>query len=121
MQRSQIIINYAFAIVSGKEEIEFNGKKYEAFVIDSESWGKGISKTDYESSSATIVNDLKKKDEKWAEKLDKKNFRSGLTNEDGYLVTSSREWYIPGIGIVKFATYDMFGNFQSITTVTAIE
>lgn len=113
-------VNYAYAIVSGTEEVEYNGKKYTAYIIDSESWGKGMNQIEYESSSAQIVKNLKRMD-RWVEKKGAKFLaKSGMTNEEGYIVTSSREWYVPGLGVVKTATYDMFGNFSSITTVKAI-
>ncbi len=108
-------IHYAYAYVSGKEEMVFNGKTYDAYIINSESWGKGMNQIEYESSSADVIKNLEKMDNKVERMLEKFSFKAGMTNEEGYLVSPSREWYIPGIGMVKTETYDMFGHPQSVT------
>jgi hypothetical protein len=74
-----------------------------------------MNQIEYESTSADVIKDLKKMD-RWVErKAEKFSFKAGMTNEEGYIVQPRREWYVPGLGILKTETYDMFGHPQSVT------
>ncbi len=49
--------------------------------------------------------------------MSKKTAKRGYTNPEGYVVTYFREWFLPGYGIVKSESYDMYGAIQSQSIV----
>jgi hypothetical protein len=115
------IINYAMAYVSGEEEVEFNGNTYKAFIIESERWSKNITKTTFEASHQEVIENAKKIQDKFKDKVAKKMLKSGIINEQGFAILAMREWYVPGVGVVKMAAIDKYGATQSETVAASIK
>jgi hypothetical protein len=108
--------------VVAEEEVTVGGKKYKAFIIESESWSKSNVKTSYESAEAEVNAAQVKTDKKYLAKLEKTMVRKNYTNELGFMVMNSTVWFVPQLGgAVKSVSYDAFGAISTIMTMTKVE
>ena len=114
-------INYAYSEVTGTTEFELNGKKYTAYIIESESWLKTTTKDKFKSLDGEINSKkLVKKTEKFGAKIQKKVDRATMANKNGYIVIPKTEWYVPEIGIVNLRA-EIYGFVTSETKLVGIE
>ncbi len=112
------IIHHVNALITGEEEFTISGKKYSAYIVESEGWTKATIIADYETANAQV----KKEQYAFAKKMGTEGFvPKGWTNELGYVVSNMKEWYVPQIGIVKYEAYDLNGAIFMISTVTGLE
>jgi hypothetical protein len=118
---SSRMIHYMNAEVTGEDEITINGIKYKALIIESETWYKPKIDVSYESNYKDVNEYYAKMKAKGQKKLDKMMLRKGNTNELGFSISFLKEWYVPGIGIVKSETYDNLGGIGGGMSVTASE
>lgn len=110
------------AIVTGKEEVTVSGVKYEAYIIESESWTKSNTSTSYESAEAELNVAAAKADQKLQTRMEKFRVRRQFTNELGFYVQSSQQWVVPALGgAVKSVSYDTWGGISTIITTTELE
>ena len=114
-QIKNLTIHYYSAVVTGKETVQIGSQSYEAFVIDSQTWSKTDHLRDYDAEEKLIQIDQELSFEKFKTKLAKKSARTVYTNEQGYAVTYRKEWFVPGYGVVRSATFDQWGGIQSLT------
>lgn len=101
--------NYVNASVTREEELEIDGKKYKAFVIESQKWTKTGAQNVITSDNERFDKYYEKVSKKIAKKSMKEIVKMGLTNEQGYGVTYMTEWFVPGISVVKSQGYDLNG------------
>jgi hypothetical protein len=108
-------------VVTGEKEVTIGGKKYKAFIIESESWSKMNINSTYESADAEFNNALAEADKKLVRQMGKfmpKNY----TNKLGYSVMSSTGWFVPQLGgAVKTISYDNFGAISTIMFSSLLE
>ena len=114
MTISSHTINNVNAKVIRAEDITVNGKTYNAFVIESESWSKSQGTTTFEAARGYInKKDLEKTQARLNAKMDakmnKRLVKSGFLNDDGYFILTKEEWFVPELGVVKMRSYDMYG------------
>lgn len=114
-------VHYMYAEVTAEDEVTINGTKYKAFVIESENWTKMKMNVSYESADAEVVKQQTDQMNKMQGKFAKMMTRRQFTNDAGYMVMYSKEWFVPGIGITKTITYDMYGAIASVITLAGIE
>lgn len=138
MQVNSILIYTPFYVVD-KKELEIAGKKYTAYKLLNEGWSKISSNAivkddpndffDNKVLSDMIKDNLKNRGGKWdtpekrAEILEKMQSQTGMaTNEQGYNVSLSENWYVPEFGmIVKSKTYDGTGALQMESKIVSIK
>jgi hypothetical protein len=95
-------------MVKDKKEVVVNGRTYTAFQLYEETWtGSGT----YEvKSDNPFVN---KHNEKFSDKMAKRSAdalkKLANANEEGYVVTKTESWYIPGLGAYSMTSYDETG------------
>jgi len=111
------IIHYFVAKVTGEETIQLGAKSYPAFIIESESWSKGGLVVDYDAENERIEQQQQAAFEKLQAKAAKFSQRSGYTNDLGYVVKYLKEWFVPGMGIVKNEIHDQYGAIQTYVDV----
>ena len=99
------------------EEIEFNGKKYNAYLIESMTWSKFGADIKLESADAKIQKQQIKNNEKVEKLLNK----AMGTNELGYLQMFVQKWYVPELGVVKQINYDHNGAILTTTQLLSIK
>jgi hypothetical protein len=114
-------MHYLNARVTAQEEVTIDGTKYNAFVIESESWVKYKVEASYESVHADCEAYYNKIMADADKSTQKKNVKSGITNEQGYMVTYKTEWFVPGIGVVKSTGYDLNGFINLIAFTQSIK
>lgn len=114
-------INYFYAQVTREEELEIDGKKYKAFVIESENWSKVGVQFNYESENQQVANQLTKEMERATKAVIRTTSKKGFTNSLGYTVLYKTEWFVPGLGVIQAVTYDKYGSLVSKTVTTAIK
>lgn len=114
-------VNYAYARVTGEEDVTVNGQKHRAYIIDSEKWFKLTMTEDFESADARVAAEQKAQSEKIAAKMGKFMVKKGFTNPQGYIVSYIREYYVPAIGVVKMVGYDTFGAIANETVLAGLE
>lgn len=114
-------VNYAVAMVTAEEDVTVNGKKYRAYVIDSEKWLKVTLTEDFATADESVAREQKAQSEKIKDGLGKFMTKKGYTNSLGYVVTYIREWYVPEIGVVRTVAYDTFGVIANETVLTGLE
>jgi hypothetical protein len=108
--------------VTGEMEVTVAGKKYKAFIIESESWSKSNVSTSYESAEAELNKAQVVADEKLEKKTEKFMMRRNYTNKLGYWVQSSTSWFVPQLGgAVKTISYDAFGAISSVMYSSLLE
>lgn len=111
-EKSQFMMltkNYVNATVAGEEDIILSGKTYKANIIESQKWVKSGMETAIDSDNKAWQKNYENHLKKIQKKSNKEVMKLGLTNEYGYLVTYTTEWFVPGIGIVKSISYDLNG------------
>lgn len=118
---SSEIVHSMYAEVTGEDEIAISGTKYKAFIIESETWSKAKMDATYETNNDDLNKLLKENLAKGESKFNKMMLRKGYNNEKGYMVSYLKEWYAPGIGIVKSESYDLLGGIAGGMLTTAIE
>ncbi|MBK8806792.1 MAG: hypothetical protein IPO21_09155 [Bacteroidales bacterium] len=101
--------NYVNANVIREEELDIDGNKYKAFVIESQKWVKTGTQSVITSDNAAFQKTFDKVRGKIAQKSNKEIVKMGLQNEQGYAVTYLTEWFVPRIGVVKSQGYDLNG------------
>ena len=111
---------YAHAVVSGAEEIDFLGTTRTALIIDAQSVGKAFAQKSYESVSAEIADRLDRQFRTQVEGMQGLAVDMGYLEEGGYNITYGRDWFVPGLGIVRKASYDKYGGLQTETILIAI-
>jgi hypothetical protein len=99
------------------EEIEFNGNKYNAYLIESMTWSKFGADIKLESADAKI----QKQQIKNHERGEKLMNRAMGTNSDGYLQMLVQKWYVPELGVVKQMNYDHNGAISTTTQLLSIQ
>ena len=99
------------------EEVEFNGNKYNAYLIESMTWSKFGADIKLESADAKI----QKQQIKNNEKVEKLLNRAMGTNDLGYLQMLVQKWYVPELGVVKQLNYDHNGAILAITQLLSIQ
>ena len=112
------IIYYLYAWVTAKESLEIGGQQREAFVIESQSWAKTDRIVNYETEAQHIAEQMRAKQIKAENWIAKRTVKRGYTNEAGYVITFRKEWFVPGIGIVRSETYDNHGAIQTRSEVS---
>jgi len=75
----------------------------------------------FEAASKNVKARQEKYMTKAEEKMEKWGKKSGALNEDGYIVIKLREWYVPGMGVVKYVAMDALGYPTSETVLASIE
>ncbi len=118
---SNHIIHHVDAVVTGEEEFTISGKKYKAYIIESEGWNKTTITNDYETADAEVKKELYAADKKRQRAENKMAVKRQWTNKLGYTVGFMKEWYVPQIGIVKYEAYDLNGAIFMVSTVTGLE
>lgn len=108
-QIKNVTINNAFAMVTGTEEFKWRGQTLTAYIIESENWSKQEVIRDYDAEKNSYANQVKQTLEKMDSKIAKKFAKIFPVNELGYSVVYRKEWYVPGIGIVKTESHDANG------------
>lgn len=101
--------NYVNANVTREEELEIDGKKYKAFVIESQKWVKSGTQTVITSDNKKWQNTYERVNKRIQKKSNKEIAKMGIQNEEGYMVTFLTEWFVPGLGTVKSESYDLNG------------
>ncbi len=99
------------------EEVEFNGKTYQAYVLESMTWSKFGANIELESTDAKI----QKQQIKNNERTEKLMNRAMGTNSDGYLQMLVQKWYVPELGVVKQLNYDHNGAVLTKTELISIK
>ncbi len=108
--------------VTGEKEVTVGGKKYKAFIIESESWSKTNVTTSYESAEAELNSAQVVADEKLAKQTEKFMIRRKYTNKQGYMVQYSTGWFVPQLGgPVKIISYDTFGAISTLMFSSLLE
>lgn len=110
-----------YSHVADEEEVTVNGIKYNAYVIEAEVWTKNKMDVDFESMDKQVEQQQKGFAKKVQRKMDKLMVRRQFTNDQGYMVMYSKQWFVPTIGAVKTETYDSFGAISSISDITGFE
>lgn len=114
-------VNYAYAQVTGEEDLMVNGQKHHAYIIDSEKWFKMTMTEDFESADERVAQEQKAQSEKIKVKMGKFMVKKGFTNPQGYLVSYIREYFVPALGVVKMVAYDTWGGIASETVLEGLE
>ncbi len=137
MQVNSITIYTPYYVVA-KEELEIAGKKYTAYKLLNEVWSKinsnAIVKDEIIDINDKYISDKIKENlslrgkgwdtpEKKAEILEKMQSQTGMvTNEQGYTVSLSENWYVPEFGmIVKSRLFDGTGALQMESKIVSIK
>lgn len=115
------VVNYALAQVTGEEDILVNGETHHAYIIDSEKWLKLTMTEDFLSADQAVAQRLKSESEKGALKAARFLAKKGFTNDQGYIVSYIREYYVPALGVVKMVAYDTFGAIANETVLVGLE
>ena len=115
------IMHHLFATATGTEEIKIGKKTYKAFVIESQRWTKNNAVTDWKSEDEQLNANMAKWESDFKERIAKKFAKKGITNELGYGVEHVTEWFVPGVGVVNFESYDSHGVLTSNMTIDNIK
>jgi hypothetical protein len=107
------IKNWVNANVVREEELEIDGKKYKAFVIESQKWVKSGTQSVITSDNKKWQSTYERVNKRIQNKANKEIAKMGIMNEEGYMITFLTEWYIPSLGVVKYESYDMNGFLTS--------
>lgn len=97
------------ANVVREEELEIDGKKYKAYVIESQKWTKGTTQSVIVSDNKKWNNTYERVNKRIQKKSNKEIAKMGIMNEEGYMINFFTEWFVPNLGIVKSESYDMNG------------
>ncbi len=95
------------AKVSRTDEFNLDGKIYNAYVIESETWTRPALNMSFEESRKELLKAENKITRQANPKLLKG--KTGITNEAGYTTGFREEWFVPELGIVKTREYDQYG------------
>ncbi|MES2680357.1 MAG: hypothetical protein V4635_10750 [Bacteroidota bacterium] len=109
------------AKVGRTEDIVIEGKKYNAFVIESETWTKPFTNETFTSSRKELMKAENKMDRRLNPKFSKENPKTDFTNEAGYTPGYKEEWFVPELGIAKTRVYDKYGAIVNETAIYAIK
>jgi hypothetical protein len=94
-------------MVKEKKDVTVSGQTYTAYLISEETWTGGFG---YEVKTDNPF--INKKNAKFADKMAKKSAEAmremAGANEDGYIVTYTEYWYIPGIGAYNMTSYNQY-------------
>jgi hypothetical protein len=119
--------NYAFAVVSGEEEIDFLGRRGTALVIDAQSWGKTFADASFDATSSDlraelgeIEANLAREHQEQFDRMQQMVVDMGYAEEGGYTVSRRRDWFVPGLGMVRNASFDKYGGLQNETILISI-
>lgn len=108
--------NYVNARVVKEEVITIDGQPYNAYVIESQKWVKAGPDVSIKSNIESWQKNYDKISAKIAKKANKEIAAMGILNEQGYMVTYTTDWFVPGLGIVKSIGYDSNGFLTLITS-----
>lgn len=114
-------IHHMFAEVTTEEEITIDGKKYKAYIIESQKWHKGKMDQSVTTAYSDVNEAAKKGAEKVMVKAEKAMIKKGITNELGYMVSYLKEWFVPELGIVKTESYDNLGGIAGASVISGVE
>jgi len=95
-------------IVKEKKEVQVSGTTYTAYLIKEEQWTGGAG-CEVKSDNTFINKHNKKFNDKMAKKYAEVAKETLKANDDGYVVTTTETWYIPGVGAYSMTTYDVTG------------
>jgi hypothetical protein len=108
--------------VVAEKEVTVAGKKYKAFIIESESWSKTKLNSSYESADDEVSKELEEQAAKYQAKTEKFMMRKKFTNKLGYMVMYSTGWFVPQLGgAVKTISYDIYGGISTIMQSSLLE
>ena len=99
-------INFVNATVTGKEEYNFQGKKYTAYKITCENWSKAALSVASSADDEVVNKKYDKAAKKTNKKMEKASLQSG-DNEQGYKVIPIEQWFVPELGFVKTYIYNV--------------
>jgi hypothetical protein len=112
---------YINASVVREEEISIDGKKYKAYVIESQKWMKGANEGTIKADNKQFQKTFDRVSKQIAKKSNKEIAKMGFQNEQGYMVTFLSEWFVPGLGVVKSEGYDLNGFLNLRTSLQSIK
>lgn len=116
------IIHYVGAEVTGEEDITVSGVTYKTYIIESQTWSKQKLDASYESADEEVNREQKRLMDKMLAKHDKMMVKKQLTNDKGYMVSYTKEWFAPTLGsMLKSESYDMYGGIAGGSLVTSLE
>jgi hypothetical protein len=121
LKSSAHYLNYAIAKATGEEDVVVGASRYKAIVIESENWSKSVLDASFESATEQANREAKSAFEKYEVYKAKLAKRWGYTNELGYTVMYKKEWFVPGLGMVKTESYDPFGGIASQTLIAGLQ
>lgn len=117
LEGNSYTINYAVSDVGEKQPVTVHGKTYQAYVITSEQWVKSEAKFVFESEDKAVQKNTNTEAEKLASKARETQIKEGGLNSEGYVVTKYKEFYVPGVGVVRTELYEPNGLLKTVMTV----
>lgn len=120
METKNVTIYNAYSAVTRTEEVDVNGKKYTALVIESENWSKMTADFKFYSHYQEAVDRFEKGKAYLDKQYSKKFEKFGLVNEYGYTPSYITQYFVPEIGVVRTINYDPFGRIMGIIDVIDI-
>ena len=110
----------AQAFVVGEETLDVMGTPRTALVIDAQSVGSASSQKTFRSASREISDRLDRDFRAWQEQATDMAVDMGYLEEGGFNITYGRDWFVPGFGVVKKASYSKYGGLQNETILISI-
>ncbi len=106
--------------VKEKKDVTVSGQTYTAFLISEETWTGGYG-FEVKSDNPFVNKANRKYSDKMAKKTADAMREMAGANEEGYIVTYTEYWYIPGIGAYNMTTFNQYHEKIGYLELVAIQ
>lgn len=106
--------------IKEKKEVVVSGKTYTAYLLYEETW-TGMHQMQVQSDNPFVQKNNQRFSDKMAQNIADVLKKSMNANDQGYVVTKTETWIIPGLGAYAMTSYDAFGKKIGYLELKAIQ